>query len=102
MEKEEVKEKTRATYDKVGSDYDSWYWMKKSKELRAGLTEQVVKILKKELKGKPKVLDLCCGTGHLVDEISKLGGVYRPGLCPEYDIALSREVPQQRVRPSRC
>jgi ubiquinone/menaquinone biosynthesis C-methylase UbiE len=76
MNKVEIKERTRKAYNKVGPDYDNWYWMKKSKELRAGLTERVIETLKKELKTqnrKPKILDLCCGTGHLYPKLSKLG-----------------------------
>jgi len=73
VDKAKTKEKTREAYNKVGSDYDNWYWMKKAKELRSGLRERVLTTLKNELKGKPKILDLCCGTGHLVKDLSKLG-----------------------------
>ena len=73
MDKEKTKRKTKRAYDKIGADYDNWYWMKKSKELRAGLKEKIVSIVKKEIKGNAKILDLCCGTGHLVNDLSKLG-----------------------------
>jgi ubiquinone/menaquinone biosynthesis C-methylase UbiE len=68
-----VKERTRKAYDKIGSDYDNWYWSRSAKNLRAGLTERVISILKKELKGKPRILDIGCGTGHLVRPLSELG-----------------------------
>jgi ubiquinone/menaquinone biosynthesis C-methylase UbiE len=72
VDKARIKEKTRTAYDEVGSDYDSWYWFSRAKELRTGLTEKVLEKVKKETK-KPKILDLCCGTGHLVNELSELG-----------------------------
>lgn len=89
MDKGEIAERTKKAYDKVGSDYDNWYWMKKSKELRADVTREVMGTLKKELESsakatpktrqktenqrQPRILDLCCGTGHLYEELSSLG-----------------------------
>jgi ubiquinone/menaquinone biosynthesis C-methylase UbiE len=77
VDKEKVKENTRKTYDRVGSDYDGWYWAKSARKLRAGLTEKVITQVKTRLKTQdsrhPKILDLCCGTGHLVSELSKIG-----------------------------
>ncbi len=73
MDRPKVKERTRQAYNKVGSDYDSWYWFKKAKELRAGLKDEVIGLLKKELSEKPRILDLCCGTGYLAKDLSTLG-----------------------------
>lgn len=73
MDRQTIKERTRKAYNKVGSDYDNWYWAKAAKRLRADVTGKVLSILKKELGGKPKILDLCCGTGHLVKELSAIG-----------------------------
>jgi ubiquinone/menaquinone biosynthesis C-methylase UbiE len=73
VDKEKVRNKTYETYNKVGPDYDNWYWFKQAKKLRAELTKEVLEILERELKGKPKILDLCCGTGHLVGLLSQLG-----------------------------
>ena len=71
-----TKEKTRRAYDKVGSDYDNWYWAKSAKKLRISVREKVLEVLKKELRTtheKPRILDLCCGTGYLYNDLSKLG-----------------------------
>ncbi len=78
-----TRDKTKRAYDKVGPGYDSWYWSRGSKALRQSLTERALGILAEELKKedgklrtadkKPKILDLCCGTGHLVVGLSKLG-----------------------------
>jgi len=92
VDKSEIAEKTKRAYDKIGSDYDNWYWMKKSKELRADVTREVMGTLSDEIvfigkgvKGKRsagsekkepnnlRILDLCCGTGHLYNELSSLG-----------------------------
>ncbi len=77
MDKSYIKERTRRAYDKIGRDYDNWYWMKKSRELRMELTRRVVEILRNEViagrKKHPSVLDLCCGTGHLVNELGDVG-----------------------------
>lgn len=87
MKKEKAREKTLRAYDRIGPDYDSWYWTKRAQELRAGLTERVIEILQSELKTgnrKSRILDLCCGTGHLVDKISRLGSYtgldFAPGM----------------------
>jgi ubiquinone/menaquinone biosynthesis C-methylase UbiE len=75
VNKAETKERTRSTYNCVGQDYDNWYWSRKAKELRAGLTEKVLGVLEKGLEDRknPKILDLCCGTGHLFEGVSELG-----------------------------
>lgn len=73
MNEEKLKEKTRRAYDKIGSDYDNWYWNGAAKKLRADLTRKVLETLRKELTGRPRVLDLCCGTGHLVKGLSEIG-----------------------------
>lgn len=73
MDREAVKEKTRKAYNRVGPDYDNWYWAKAAKKVRADSTRKVINILKSELNDNPKILDLCCGTGHLVKELSAIG-----------------------------
>ncbi len=67
MDRDKTKEKTREAYDRIGADYENWYWAKKARDLRAELTEKVVGMVKKNVKKGSKVLDLCCGTGHLVE-----------------------------------
>lgn len=73
MEKAEVKERTREAYDKVGADYDNWYWSKGAQKLRQRLTERVLELVRAQTKGRSKILEVCCGTGHLVNELSKVG-----------------------------
>ncbi len=77
MDSAKVKERTKGAYNKVGEDYDSWYWMKSAKKLRADLTENVIGILKTELKTQDskqlRIFDLCCGTGHLVKPLTGMG-----------------------------
>ena len=62
------------SYNGVGGSYDSWYWAKGSQELREGLKNEVLNRVNAFSKGrKPKILDVCCGTGHLAEPLSALG-----------------------------
>lgn len=67
MDKDYTKERTRRAYNRIGADYDSWYWMRKARDLRTELTGEVLRIVHKNVKKGSKVLDLCCGTGHLAE-----------------------------------
>ncbi len=73
MDRSRAKERTRRAYDRVGRDYDNWYWMEKARELRAGLTERAMEKIRQEVeprgRKRPRVLDLCCGTGHLAEAL---------------------------------
>ena len=71
----EIKGKTKEAYDHVGAEYDSWYWTKGSVKLRERLKGRVLSVIREisKEKKKPKILDVCCGTGYLVEELSKLG-----------------------------
>jgi ubiquinone/menaquinone biosynthesis C-methylase UbiE len=95
-----VKERTRRAYDRVGSDYDNWYWFKKAKELRTGLTEQVIGILKTELRAEnrkqPKLLDLCCGTGHLAGSLCGMGDYTGLDFAPGMISACMEKYPKKR------
>jgi len=73
MDPEVIKDKTRKTYNEVGPEYDSWYWFKKARELRAGLRKRVLEVLDSKIDKKVKILELCSGTGYLVEELSKRG-----------------------------
>jgi len=77
-----VKEQTRLVYDRVAGDYDSWYWFNRAKELREGLKQEVLPVVK-----PGKILDACCGTGYLYKDLSKKGdyiGIdFAPGMVDE-------------------
>lgn len=78
MDAKEVREKTREAYRTVGADYDSWYWMDSAKRLRERLKTVVLQRLERELSNSPKkenigILDLCCGTGYLTEDLSRSG-----------------------------
>lgn len=96
MDPKSVKEKTREVYDQVGPDYDNWYWFKQAKKLRGGLTKETLEILKCELKGKPKILDLCCGTGHLVKPLSKLGEYTGLDFAPRMIATCKERYPKEK------
>ncbi len=78
----EIKESTRRAYNRVAGDYDRWYWSKRAQRLRSRLTDIVVGRVAKELytrrqRGRGEVrgeiLDVGCGSGHLVPKLSTLG-----------------------------
>jgi ubiquinone/menaquinone biosynthesis C-methylase UbiE len=94
----DVKEKTQRAYDKVGEDYDSWYWTAESRRLREGLQARVLKILKKELEGekRPKILDVCCGTGYLVKDLSSIGEYQGLDFAPHMVMACRKRYPGEK------
>lgn len=79
----QIKENTQKVYEKVGADYDSWYWNSSSRRLREMLKSSALEKLdafiekrRAELgngKWRPRILDVCCGTGYLVQDLSKRG-----------------------------
>lgn len=73
MNKEKIKATTKRSYNGVGGNYDSWYWAKGSQELREGLRNEVLSRVDTFKEKKPKILDVCCGTGHLAEPLSERG-----------------------------
>jgi len=97
--KAKIKEKTRRAYEKVGTEYDSWYWSKSSRELREGLRKKVIRTIKGSMPAKkPSILDVGCGTGYLVSDLRELGSYTGVDFASEMINVCKTRFPKERFK----